>query len=199
MFTGLVAITGSVASVQPKSGGIGARMAVRAAFDDGPLVLGESIAVHGACLSVDAILPDGFEIDATSETLARTTLGSLAAGSPVHLERALRAADRLGGHLMTGHVDGVGTLVERRPAGDAVWMSFRVPGELAKFIAEKGSIAVDGVSLTVNAARGDTFEITLIPHTLEKTALGRLAVGGRVNLEVDLIARYVARWLSPQP
>jgi riboflavin synthase len=199
MFTGLVAITGAVASVQPKTGGIGARMALRATFDDGPLVLGESIAVHGACLSVDAILPDGFEVDATSETLARTTLGSLAVGSPVHLERALRAADRLGGHLMTGHVDGVGTLVERRPVGDAVWMSFRVPAELSKFIAEKGSIAVDGVSLTVNAARGDTFEITLIPHTLERTALGRLVPGGRVNLEVDLIARYVARLLSPQP
>jgi riboflavin synthase len=198
MFTGLVAVTGAVASVRPKSGGIGARMAIRARFEDGPLVLGESIAVHGACLSVDAILPDGFEIDATYETLSRTTLGGLEAGSPVHLERALRAADRLGGHLMTGHVDGVGTLAERRPVGDAVWMAFRVPTDLSKFIAEKGSIAVDGVSLTVNAAHRDTFEVTLIPHTLGKTALGALAAGGRVNLEVDLIARYVARLLSPQ-
>ncbi|HEX4445085.1 MAG TPA: riboflavin synthase [Polyangiaceae bacterium] len=202
MFTGLVAVTGSVAAVQPKAGGIGARMTLRAPFDlpgEGPLVLGESIAVNGACLSVDAILPDGFAIDATSETLSRTTLGGLVAGSPVHLERALRAADRLGGHLMTGHVDGVGTLIERRPVGDAVWMAFRVPAELSKFIAEKGSIAVDGVSLTVNAAHTDSFEVTLIPHTLGKTALGALAPGGRVNLEVDLIARYVARLLSPQP
>jgi riboflavin synthase len=199
MFTGLVAVTGTVAAVQPKAGGIGARMALRARFDDGPLVMGESIAVNGACLSVDAIVPDGFEIDATSETLSRTTLGALAPGSPVHLERALRAADRLGGHLMTGHVDGVGTLIERRPIGDAVWMAFGVPAELSRFIAEKGSIAVDGVSLTVNAAHADSFEVTLIPHTLGKTALGALVAGGRVNLEVDLIARYVARLLSPQP
>jgi riboflavin synthase len=204
MFTGLVAVTGTVASVQPKAGGVGARIALRARFDDGPLALGESIAVNGACLSLDAILDGGaaFEIDATAETLARTTLGGLAAGSPVHLERALRAADRLGGHLMTGHVDGVGTLAARRDVGDAVWMAFNGPPELSKFIAEKGSIAVDGVSLTVNAVSAASvgssalFEITLIPHTLGKTTLGALVPGGRVNLEVDLVARYVARLLS---
>jgi riboflavin synthase len=203
MFTGLVAVTGTVASVRAKTGGAGpagARLALRARFDDGPLALGESIAVNGACLSVDAISADGgeFEIDATSETLARTTLGGLEAGSRVHLERALRAADRLGGHLMTGHVDGVGALIERRDDGDAVWMAFRVPAGLSKFIAEKGSVAVDGVSLTVNAAGDDRFEVTLIPHTIGKTTLGALAPGGRVNLEVDLIARYVARLLSAQ-
>jgi riboflavin synthase len=198
MFTGLVAVNGTVASVRAKDGGIGARIALRARFDDGPLVLGESIAVNGCCLSVDTILADGFEIDATSETLTRTTLGGLEAGSVVHLERALRAADRLGGHLMTGHVDGVGALAARRDVGDAVWMAFHVPAELAKFIAEKGSIAIDGVSLTVNAASQDTFEVTLIPHTLGKTTLGRLAPSARVNLEVDLIARYVARLLSSQ-
>jgi riboflavin synthase len=203
MFTGLVAVTGAVASVQSK-GGVGARIALRARFEDGPLVLGESIAVNGACLSVDAILADGFEIDATSETLARTTLGGLRPGSPVHLERALKAADRLGGHLMTGHVDGVGALAERRDLGDAVWMAFSVPPDLAPFLAEKGSIAVDGVSLTVNgvtpaSAPDPRFEVALIPHTLGKTALGALTPGSRVNLEVDLIARYVARLLSPQP
>jgi riboflavin synthase len=202
MFTGLVAVTGTVAAVRakrdegPGASLTGARMALRAHFEDGPLVLGESIAVNGACLSVDSITGDGFEIDATSETLTRTTLGSLEAGSRVHLERALRAADRLGGHLMTGHVDGVGSLVDRRDAGDAVWMAFRVPADLSRFIAEKGSIAVDGVSLTVNAARADVFEVTLIPHTIGKTTLGSLVPGGRVNLEVDLIARYVARLLS---
>ena len=202
MFTGLVAATGTVAWVRSKRdpAGLpaGARLAFRARFEDGPLALGESIAVSGACLSVDAIVADGFEVDATAETLARTTLGDLAPGSLVHLERALRAADRLGGHLMTGHVDGVGWLTDRRDVGDAVWMEFRVPAELAKFIAEKGSVAVDGVSLTVNAVAGDRFEVTLIPHTCSKTTLASLRPEGRVNLEVDLIARYVARLLSPQ-
>lgn len=203
MFTGLVAKAGTLAAVR-RAGDtndtrdLGARLEIRARFEDGPLALGESIAVNGACLTVDAIAPDGggFEVDASAETLARTTLGALEVGSPVHLERALRAADRMGGHIVTGHVDGVGTLAERRPVGDAVWMSFRVPSELAKFIAEKGSIAVDGVSLTVNAVLGDRFEVTIIPHTLEKTTFGAIAPGSRVNLEVDLIARYVARFLS---
>jgi riboflavin synthase len=197
MFTGLVAKTGTLAAVRPK-GELGARMVIRARFEDGPLELGESIAVNGACLTVDLIAEDGgaFEVDASAETLARTTLGALAAGSPVHLERALRAADRMGGHLVTGHIDGVGTLADRRDVGDGVWMAFRVSADLAKFVAEKGSIAVDGVSLTVNAVDADRFEVTIIPHTLAKTTLGTLPPGGRVNLEVDLIARYVARLLS---
>jgi riboflavin synthase len=202
MFTGLVAKTGTMAALRPAGPGreLGARLTIRARFADGPLALGESIAVNGVCLTVDSIAAgedeDEFEVDASAETLARTTLGALGAGSPLHLERALRAADRMGGHLVTGHVDGVGTLADRRSVGDAVWMAFRVPDDLAKFIAEKGSIAVDGVSLTVNAVEGDRFEVTLIPHTLERTTLGALAPGGRVNLEVDLIARYVARLLS---
>jgi riboflavin synthase len=195
MFTGLVAMTGTLTAVRSRSE-VGARLSIRARFEDGPLALGESIAVHGACLTVDALVTDGFEADASAETLARTTLGALVADSPVHLERALRAADRMGGHLVTGHVDGVGALVERRDLGDAVWMAFRAPGELAKFIATKGSIAVDGVSLTVNAVDGERFEVAIIPHTLDKTTLGMLAPGERVNLEVDLIARYVARLLS---
>jgi riboflavin synthase len=195
MFTGLVAMTGALIAVRSTSA-VGARLSIRAGFDDGPLALGESIAVNGACLTVDAIGAGGFEADASAETLARTTLGGLVAGSPVHLERALRAADRMGGHMVTGHVDGVGALAERRALGDAVCMAFRVPGELAKFVATKGSIAVDGVSLTVNAVDGDRFEVVIIPHTLSKTALGALAPGDRVNLEVDLVARYVARLLS---
>jgi riboflavin synthase len=197
MFTGLVAKTGTLAAMHTPSGeSLGARLSIRARFDDGPLVLGESVSVSGACLTVDALSPEGFEADASAETLARTTLGGLRPGSPVHLERALRAADRMGGHLVTGHVDGVGALVDRRDVGDAVWMAFRVPVELTKFIAEKGSIAVDGVSLTVNAVAGDRFEVAIIPHTLQKTTFGALTPGGRVNLEVDLIARYVARLLS---
>jgi riboflavin synthase len=194
MFTGLVALTGTLAERHPR--GPGARLVIRARFEDGPLALGESIAVSGACLSVDAVLADGFEVDASAETLARTTLGALEPGGRVHLERALRAADRLGGHLVTGHVDGVGALVERHPVGDSVAMTFSVPGELAPFVAEKGSITVDGVSLTVNAVRGAAFEVTIIPHTLEKTRLGAIAPGDPVNLEVDLIARYVARLLA---
>ncbi len=196
MFTGLVAVTGTLAARAPR--GPGARLTIQARFDDGPLVLGESIAVDGACLSVDAFDAGGFEVDASSETLARTTLGRLDAGSHVHLERALRAGDRLGGHMVTGHVDGVGSLVERRPVGECIWMQFRVPSELARFVAEKGSIAVDGVSLTVNAVKGDRFEVTLIPQTLEKTKLGTLSPGQPVNLEVDLVARYVARLVSAE-
>ena len=213
MFTGLVATVGTLAALRRTAedgpeGGVevsgkrvlGARLTIRAPFEDGPLALGESIAVNGACLTVDAVSRDGseFEADASAETLARTTLGALRVGSPLHLERALRAADRMGGHLVTGHVDGIGTLADRRAVGDAVWMAFRVPGELAKFIAEKGSIAVDGVSLTVNAVEGDRFEVTIIPHTLSHTTFGALAPADRVNLEVDLIARYVARLLSTE-
>jgi riboflavin synthase len=197
MFTGLVAKTGTLAAMRTPSGErLGARLSIRAPFDDGPLDLGESVSVSGVCLTVDALSPEGFEADASAETLARTTLGTLRPASPVHLERALRAADRMGGHLVTGHVDGVGELADRRDVGDAVWMAFRVPAELAKFIAEKGSIAVDGVSLTVNGVAGDRFEVAIIPHTLQKTTFGALTPGSRVNLEVDLIARYVARLLS---
>jgi riboflavin synthase len=196
MFTGLVAVTGTLAARSPR--GPGARLAIQARFDDGPLVQGESIAVDGACLSVDAITADGFEVDASNETLARTTLGRLEVGSPVHLERALRPTDRLGGHMVSGHVDGVGSLVERRPVGECIWMLFRTPAELARFVAEKGSISVDGVSLTVNVVKGDRFEVTLIPQTIEKTKLGTLSPGQAVNLEVDLVARYVARLMSAE-
>jgi riboflavin synthase len=191
MFTGLVETTGTLASRSAR--GAGMRMALRVRFEGEPLALGESIAVDGVCLSVDAVLPDGFECDASSETCSRTTLGGLEPGSKVHLERALRVGDRLGGHLVSGHVDGVGTLAERRPAGEAVWMAFAAPVELARFLAEKGSVTIDGVSLTVNAVAREIFEVTLIPHTLAKTKLGALAAGSRVNLEADMIARYVAR------
>jgi riboflavin synthase len=194
MFTGLVAASGVLAARSPR--GPGARLRVRGRFDDEPLAVGESIAVDGVCLSVDAVLPEGFEADASAETLTRTTLGELELASVVHLERALRAGDRMGGHIVTGHVDGVGELVARRAVGEAVWMSFRVPADLARFVAEKGSIAVDGVSLTVNAVSDDRFEVTIIPITLERTKLDMLTPARRVNLEVDLVARYVARLIS---
>ena len=194
MFTGLVTAMGTLAARLPR--GPGARLTLNARFDDGPLLLGESVSVSGACLTVDAITADGFEVDASDETLARTTLGGVKLGGTVHLERALRAADRMGGHVVTGHVDGVGSLLERRPVGESVALVFGVPLELAPFIAEKGSITVEGVSLTVNGAGPDRFDVTIIPHTLGKTHLGQLRPGDPVNLEVDLIARYVGRLLA---
>jgi riboflavin synthase len=199
MFTGLVEATGTVAALTPCGpGDPGARIAIGAALEGEPLALGESIAVDGVCLTVDAIVSGGFEVDASGETLSKTTLGGLAKGARVHLERAMRPSDRLGGHIVTGHVDGVGSLAERRregegEAGGSWWLSFAMPAELARFVAQKGSIAVDGVSLTVNRVTVDRFEVTIIPHTSQRTKLGDLAVGQRVNLEVDLVARYVAR------
>ena len=191
MFTGLVAATGTLTDRRER--GPGARLVLKARFGDEPLAIGESIAVDGVCLSVVEIAADGFEIDATAETLGRTTLGELPLGHALNLERALRAGDRLGGHLVTGHVDAVGSLVNRRVSGESAAMTFAMPPTLAPFVAEKGSIAINGVSMTVNGATRDGFDVAAIPITLAVTNLGALAVGGRVNLEVDLIARYVAR------
>jgi riboflavin synthase len=187
MFTGLIEATGTLAARTAR--GTGARLVIHATLQGEPLELGESIAVDGACLTVDAIVDGGFEIDASAETLARTTLGRLKVGGTVHLERAMRPSDRLGGHIVTGHVDGVGSLAARR--GEV--LSFAMPAELARFVAVKGSITVNGVSLTVNAATADRFEVTIIPHTAHKTKLGSLPEGAPVNLEVDLVARYVDR------
>jgi riboflavin synthase len=183
--------------------GPGARLVIRAALANEPLAMGESISVDGCCLSavelghtpgVAGSAPDRFAVDATAETLARTTLGALPVGKKVNLERAVRAGDRLGGHLVTGHVDAVGKLLERREVGEAVAMRFSLPAELARFVAEKGSVAVGGVSLTVNAVAPQSFDVMIIPITLRVTTLGELAPGDPVNLEVDLVARYVARW-----
>ncbi len=194
MFTGLVVATGVLARRETR--GPGARLAVEGSLPGEPIALGESIAIDGACLSVASLPPGGFEVDATAETLARTTLGGVRLGARVNLERSLRAGDRLGGHLVTGHVDAVGSLAERRPVGEALHLSFALPDELARFVAEKGSIAINGVSMTVNAVRPGSFDVTVIPITQRETNLGELAPGQRVNLEVDLIARYVARVLS---
>lgn len=192
VFTGLIEATGVLAEREAR--GPGARLVVRANLGNEPLALGESIAIDGACLSVVELAPGRFTVDATAETLARTTLGTLPVGKSLNLERAVRAGDRLGGHLVTGHVDGVGKLLERREVGEAVAMRFALPAELARFVAEKGSIAVAGVSLTVNAVAPASFDVMIIPITLRVTTLGELAAGDPVNLEVDLVARYVARW-----
>lgn len=197
MFTGLVETTGVLAERSDR--GAGARLFIRAAFGGEPLALGESITVDGACLSVVEVRPDGFAIDASSETVARTTLGRGVGGDVgrrVNLERALRAGDRLGGHIVTGHVDAVGSLLERTAEGEAEAMTFALPVDLARFVAEKGSITVSGVSLTVNAVRPGAFDVMVIPITLRVTSLGGLSLGDPVNLEVDLVARYVGAWLA---
>jgi len=198
MFTGLVETTGTLARRTARGGD--ARLTIRAAglvTPEDPLVLGESIAVDGVCLTVDTIPEaDSFEVDASTETLAKTTLGALALGAPVNLERALAVGARLGGHIVSGHVDGVGRVASVATVGGAWKVVFEAPVELARYIAAKGSICVSGVSLTVNHVAGASFDVMLIPHTLAKTSLKDLAAGQRVNLEVDLLARYVARLLD---
>lgn len=189
MFTGLVEATGRVASVSPRGAGLRLRI-------DAPLGLletGESVSVSGACLTVVTATPGGFEADLTSETVERTTLGRLGAGSRVNLERAVVAGARLGGHLVSGHVDGRARVVSITEEGEARRVSVECPRELSRYVAEKGSVALDGVSLTVNAVSGNVFSLMLIPHTLAVTTLGELAAGAELNLEVDLVARYVER------
>ena len=207
VFTGLVEEIGVVSATQTRGKEarirIACKMGVGPTAPGGPLAMGESISVSGACLTVVAIHADGFEVDASAETLARTTLGDLvgtsgksagsAKSSRVNLERAMQLGGRMGGHLVTGHVDGVGALVKREASGDSQLMTFSFPAELARFIAEKGSITVSGVSLTVNSVARDSFGVTVIPHTLAMTTLGGLAAGDKVNLEIDLVARYVLR------
>lgn len=160
--------------------------------------LGDSIAVSGPCLTVTSLHSDLFTVDVSPETLAHTSLGRLVTGSRVNLEKALALSDRLGGHLVSGHVDGVGEVLTREQRSDYVHFRLRAPGALARYIAHKGSICVEGVSLTVNAVDGSEFELMLIPHTLRETTLGELIPGSPVNLEVDLIARYLERLLSAQ-
>ena len=196
MFTGLVEEAGALAARTPR--GTSARLVVRCGFGGGAaLELGESISVDGVCLTVDTIVKDGFEADASSETLARTTLGALPLGAPVNLERAVAVGQRLGGHIVSGHVDGTGAVAAREEMGaGAVKMTIAPPKELRRYIAAKGSITVNGVSLTVNEVTSDAFTVMLIPHTLHKTSLGALRAGSKVNLEVDVLARYVARLIE---
>lgn len=165
-------------------------------LDLSDVALGDSIAVSGPCLTVVSFDEQRFEVDVSSETLARTTLGRRRVGDRVNLEKALRLDSRLGGHLVSGHVDGIGRVVRRETLDDYVRFVIGVPGELARYLAFKGSVCVDGVSLTVNAASADGFEILTIPHTLERTTLGGLGPGAEVNIEVDLIARYIERLLT---
>ena len=200
MFTGLIEGVGTLAAREHvgRSGrGGDARLRIGVGtlpFDN--VQLGESISVNGTCLTVVAFDETGFEADASNETLALTTLGALPVGRALNLERAMRPGDRLGGHLVSGHVDGIGTVRATRDDARAQRWSFAAPAPLRRYIAAKGSICVDGVSLTVNAVDGEGFEVALVPHTLAHTAFGATSVGDDVNLEVDLVARYVERLLQ---
>ncbi|MCE9605101.1 MAG: riboflavin synthase [Planctomycetia bacterium] len=194
MFTGLVELKASVAEVREEPPGRRLRIAAPAIAAEA--VLGESICVSGCCLTVVAMADGLLDFEAGPETLSRTTLGSLVPGSFVNLERSLRLSDRLGGHLVTGHIDCSGTLDARQDLGEWSEMWFRLPREYARQTASKGSIAIEGVSLTVVMVEDERFSVQLIPHTLEVTTLGTLRVGDRVNLETDLLAKYVARQLA---
>jgi len=195
MFTGLVEDVATVARADRRSDAL--VLVVRPqAFALGELVVGESICHDGACLTVTEIGRDTFTVLAGAETLARTTLGGLRIGSKLNLERALKLGDRLGGHWVTGHVDGTGELAIRRDLGANLVLGFRTPGTLLRYIVEKGSIAVAGVSLTVNSVDPEMFSIAIIPHTRDHTTLGALAIGDRVNLEVDILAKHVEKLLG---
>jgi riboflavin synthase len=193
VFTGLVADLGSVESIDSGEGGARLRVRTRLA---GELAEGDSVAVNGACLTAASVDDGAFEADVMNQTLDNTSLGALEEGSAVNLELALRAADRLGGHMVQGHVDATGEVGEVRPDGIARRVSVRVPAELRRYVAERGSVTVDGVSLTVAALTADGFEVSLIPETLERTTLGQAEPGRVVNLEMDVVARYAERLMS---
>ncbi|MDT8439240.1 MAG: riboflavin synthase [Wenzhouxiangellaceae bacterium] len=195
MFTGIIQALGHIERIDATAGGKRFRIA-SPAIGGFALAPGDSVAVSGVCLTALGPGADAFEADLSAETLRLTTLGACAEGSSVNLEPALKAGDALGGHLVSGHVDGCARLVELEPRGDNRGLVFEAPDALARYIAVKGSVTLDGVSLTVNRVDGPRFELNLIPHTLEVTTLGRLEVGDAVNLEVDSIARYVERLLS---
>lgn len=201
MFTGLVETIGRISDVRVEPPGV--RMTVEAGevAAEAPLTapLGASICVSGCCLSVVAADGPRLTFQLGPETLARTTLGGLVPGAGVNLERSLRLSDRLGGHLVTGHVDGLGRLLSRDESGDWVTCWFSAPAALLRQMASKGSVAIDGISLTLVDVEADRFSVALIPHTLAVTTLGSLPVGGSVNLETDLVAKYVARWLEGAP
>jgi riboflavin synthase len=193
MFTGIVETLGTVDSIQ--STGHSSRLVLRASILD-DIVGGDSVAVNGVCLTATAVSDGSFAADVMAETLRRTSLGSLEAGDPVNLERAVTASTRLGGHVVQGHVDGVGQLTRRAPAGEFDEISIQLPESLLPYVVEKGSIAIDGVSLTVAAIAGNEITIGLIPETLQRTTFGRRGVGDAVNIEVDVMAKYVERLLE---
>jgi riboflavin synthase len=195
VFTGIIKAQGSVRAIEKRGGDVRLRVTAR----DLPwpdYAVGDSIAVNGVCLTAVHLLDDGFDTDVSVETLDVTTLKQLGVGDAVNLEPALRVGDALGGHLVSGHVDGIGTVIARSEDARSIRMRFEVPRELSRYVARKGSICVDGVSLTINEVSGNTFGLNIIPHTAEVTTMGAYEVGTAVNIEVDLLARYIERMLG---
>jgi len=195
MFTGIILAIGKITQIEQKSGD------VRLSIDTGKLSLkeanlGDSIAVNGICLTAVELGDNSFVADVSNETLARTNLKSAATGTAVNLELALTPQTRMGGHIVSGHVDGLATLVEQKPDGRSIRFKFKAPDSLAKYIAEKGSICINGISLTINSVEGAEFSVNIVPHTLKETTLGAINVGDSINLEVDLLARYMERLMK---
>ncbi|MCA0869650.1 riboflavin synthase [Seohaeicola saemankumensis] len=190
MFTGIVTDIGTISALE-QAGDLKARIAT--GYDTNGIDIGASIASDGVCLTVIALGDDWYDVQISAETVSKTNIGSWTVGKRVNLERALKVGDELGGHIVSGHVDGVAEIIDMKDEGDSTRITFRAPGGLARFIAPKGSVALNGTSLTVNEVSGNTFGINVIPHTQQVTTWGDVTVGDRVNLEIDTLARYVAR------
>lgn len=194
MFTGIVEEMGAVRAVDKTLAGTRLRLLAKLILDDLPL--GASVSVNGACLTVVDVDDQGFAVDVSPETLSVTTLGELATGDPVNLERAMKLSERIGGHLVSGHVDGVGAIASRRQDGNAVVLTIEAPPEIMRYCVPKGSMTVDGISMTINGVQDRSFSLAVIPHTAQSTTLGMKQAGARVNLESDLIGKYVERLLQ---
>jgi riboflavin synthase len=193
MFTGLIEGTGKLKTIEPR--GKDMRLSIQASFDLEGFQTGESVAVDGVCLTAVSWQARAFTVDVSQETLSRATLGQRSVGDEVNLERALRLGDRLGGHLVNGHVDGKARVMARKQRGDSLVFVFEVVAELGRYIIEKGSVAVNGVSLTVNRCDEQSFDVNIVPHTARVTTIGSLRVGDEVNIEVDIIGKYVERFV----
>ncbi len=194
MFTGIIESLGTIADIRPA--GAGRRLAIRAGFELSGSRIGDSIAVNGACLTAVKISEARFEANVSGETVARSTLAEARSGDRVNLERALRLSDRLDGHLVSGHIDGTARVHYKKDMGGSLVIGFRVPPELSRYMIPKGSVAVDGISLTINTCSREAFEIAVIPHTAEITTIGRKNPGDRVNIETDLIGKYVEKFVK---
>jgi len=198
MFTGIIETIGEIKRVEQQQGDVRLTVATNN-LDLSDAQLGDSIAVNGVCLTAIELTAGQFVADVSNETLSATTMGAIKAGSPVNLECALQAQTRLGGHMVSGHVDGVGKVLERKADARSVRFTFAMPKELSRYVAQKGSICIDGISLTVNTVGDTSFTVNIVPHTLEMTTLGDRKVGDTVNLEVDVIARYLERLMLGAP
>jgi riboflavin synthase len=194
MFTGIIEGLGTLDAIQPS--GQGARLSVTSEVSLETTGIGDSVAVNGACLTAVTITGNRFEVDVSPETLQHTTLGSARVGDRVNIERALRLGDRLDGHLVSGHIDGTGVIRQKKPLGNAIIITISVPKELTRYMIHKGSVAVDGVSLTINSLGPESFEVSIIPHTAGLTTVGFKQPGSRVNIETDMIGKYIERFIT---